>query len=121
MGRGCSRGPRCGVSGDDRRSVRLDEAARHRMNIERDLPLSRFTTVGIGGLAYAFARPTTVAETEEAVRWAAERALPVVPIGLGSNLLVSDAGVDALVLRLSGELARARVEGETLRAGGGAP
>ncbi len=41
-------------------------------------------------------------------------------IGLGSNLLVADAGVDALVLKLSGELAAARVEGETLVAGGGA-
>jgi UDP-N-acetylmuramate dehydrogenase len=91
------------------------------VDIERNVPLSRFTTVGIGGPARAFARPNTVAEAEHAVRWAAERGLPVVPIGLGSNLLVSDAGVDALILRLSGELAQARVEGQTLRAGGGAP
>jgi UDP-N-acetylmuramate dehydrogenase len=41
-------------------------------------------------------------------------------VGLGSNLLVHDAGVDALVLRLAGELAVAHVEGETLVAGGGA-
>jgi UDP-N-acetylenolpyruvoylglucosamine reductase len=91
------------------------------MNIERDVPLSRFTTIGIGGAARAFARPQTIAELEQAVRWAADRGLPVVPIGLGSNLLVSDAGVDALVLRLSGSLAGTRVEGETLRAGGGTP
>jgi UDP-N-acetylmuramate dehydrogenase len=90
------------------------------MKIERDVPLSRFTTVGIGGPARALARPSTLAEAEEAIRWAAERGLPVVPIGLGSNLLVADAGVDALILRLSGSLAEARVEGETLRAGGGA-
>jgi UDP-N-acetylmuramate dehydrogenase len=41
-------------------------------------------------------------------------------IGLGSNLLVHDDGVDALVLRLAGGLAAARVEGELLVAGGGA-
>ena len=35
-------------------------------------------------------------------------------IGLGSNLLVHDAGVNALVLRLAGELAEARVEGTML-------
>jgi UDP-N-acetylenolpyruvoylglucosamine reductase len=42
-------------------------------------------------------------------------------IGLGSNLLVHDEGVDALVLKLAGELASAHVEGTTLVAGGGAP
>jgi UDP-N-acetylmuramate dehydrogenase len=41
-------------------------------------------------------------------------------IGLGSNLLVHDDGVDALVLRLAGELAEARVDGTILVAGGGA-
>ena len=41
-------------------------------------------------------------------------------VGLGSNVLAADAGVDALVLRLAGELAEARAEGTTLAAGGGA-
>jgi UDP-N-acetylmuramate dehydrogenase len=47
--------------------------------------------------------------------------LPVVTIGLGSNLLVADEGVEALVLRLEGELASSEVKGELLLAGGGAP
>ena len=42
-------------------------------------------------------------------------------IGLGSNLLVADEGFDGLVLKLGGELAEARVEGDRLIAGGGAP
>src|SRR5207253_3929856 len=41
-------------------------------------------------------------------------------VGLGSNLLVHDEGVEALVLKLSGELGTARVDGETLVMGGGA-
>ena len=45
-------------------------------------------------------------------RWAAERGLAVATVGLGSNLLVADDGVDALVLRLAGELAAAEVDGE---------
>src|SRR5439155_321029 len=40
--------------------------------------------------------------------------------GLGSNLLVAADGVEALVLRLGGALARAEVEGDLLVAGGGA-
>jgi len=90
------------------------------MNVEERVPLSRFTTVGIGGPATAFARPETLAELEEALTWAAERELPVATIGLGSNLLVADEGFDGLALKLAGELAKAEVEGERLVAGGGA-
>ena len=68
----------------------------------------------------AFAKPATLAELEQALAWAAERDLPVATVGLGSNLLAADEGVEALVLRLAGELASVRVDGETLVAGGGA-
>jgi UDP-N-acetylenolpyruvoylglucosamine reductase len=54
------------------------------------------------------------------LRWASERDLPVATVGLGSNLLAADDGVDALVLKLAGELAAVDVEGELVRAGGGA-
>ena len=90
------------------------------MNVEEGVPLSRFTTVGIGGPATAFARPETLPELEEALAWAAERELPVATIGLGSNLLVADEGFDGLALKLAGELAKAEVDGERLVAGGGA-
>jgi UDP-N-acetylmuramate dehydrogenase len=77
--------------------------------------------VGIGGPAQAFARPGTLAELEEALAWAAERDLPVRPVGLGSNLLAADEGVEALVVRLEGELASVEIRGDLLVAGGGAP
>jgi UDP-N-acetylenolpyruvoylglucosamine reductase len=83
-------------------------------------PLSRATTIGTGGPATAFARPESLEELEEALAWAGERRLPVRVVGLGSNLLVSDDGVDALVLRLGGDLAAVEVDGGLLRAGGGA-
>ena len=90
------------------------------MNVEEGVALSRFTTLGAGGPATAFARPELVDELEEALAWAREQALPVATIGLGSNLLVADEGFDGVVLKLGGELAEARVEGELLLAGGGA-
>jgi UDP-N-acetylmuramate dehydrogenase len=89
--------------------------------IEENVPLSRFTTLGTGGPARWFARPGTEEELEQALAWAAERGVPVSVVGLGSNLLVADDGVEALVLKLSGGLATAAVEGEELVAGGGAP
>jgi UDP-N-acetylmuramate dehydrogenase len=42
-------------------------------------------------------------------------------VGLGSNLLVADVGVEGLVVKLAGDLAGATVEGDRLLAGGGAP
>lgn len=90
------------------------------MNIEEGVPLSRFTTLGTGGPARAFARPESVAEVEELLRWAADRDIAVATVGLGSNLLVADDGVDALVLKLAGALAEVAVDGELLRTGGGA-
>src|SRR5712691_8846148 len=97
------------------------EGGRGRVNLEREVPLSRFTTIGTGGPARAFARPETVDELERALAWARERELPVHVVGLGSNLLVADEGVDALVLRLAGELAAVALDGTRLLAGGGAP
>jgi UDP-N-acetylenolpyruvoylglucosamine reductase len=91
------------------------------VKVEEAVDLARFTTIGTGGPARAFARPRTLAELEEALAWADARGLPAVAIGLGSNLLVADEGVDALVLRLEGELAAVETRGELLVAGGGAP
>ena len=90
------------------------------MTPEEHVALSRFTTVGIGGPARWLARPSTQEELEEALGWARDEDVPVITIGLGSNLLVADEGVDALVLRLEGELAEARAEDGMLVAGGGA-
>jgi UDP-N-acetylmuramate dehydrogenase len=88
--------------------------------IQEGVPLARLTTVGIGGPAGWLGQPRTIGELEQVVAWADERALPVVPIGLGSNLLAADAGVEALVVRLTGELAAVEIKDELLRAGGGA-
>jgi UDP-N-acetylenolpyruvoylglucosamine reductase len=90
------------------------------VKLDEGVALSRFTTLGTGGPARAFARPETLAELEEALAWAGERDLPVATIGLGSNLVVADDGFEGLVLRLGGELADATVEAERLVAGGGA-
>jgi UDP-N-acetylmuramate dehydrogenase len=88
--------------------------------VEENVALARYTTIGTGGPARWFARPETVAELHELLRWADERGVAVEVIGLGSNVLVHDDGVEALVLKLSGELAAAEVEDETLVLGGGA-
>ena len=90
------------------------------MTFRDDVALSRVTTIGTGGLARAYAEPRTIVELEHTLRSAREQGLDVATVGLGSNLLAADAGVDMLVLRLAGALAEARTEGTVLVAGGGA-
>jgi UDP-N-acetylenolpyruvoylglucosamine reductase len=84
------------------------------------VPLARYTTLGTGGPARELAQPSTVGEVEQLLRRARDVGSAVAVVGLGSNLLVADEGVDALVLRLQGDVAAVSVDGETLRAGGGA-
>ncbi|HEY1512480.1 MAG TPA: UDP-N-acetylmuramate dehydrogenase [Gaiellaceae bacterium] len=89
--------------------------------IEENVPLARHTTIGTGGAARWFARPETVDALQDALRWARDNDVAAEVIGLGSNVLVHDDGVDAIVIRLAGGLAAAEVEGSDLVAGGGAP
>lgn len=54
------------------------------------------------------------------LQYADGEGMPVVVIGLGSNVLAADEGLDALVLRLEGELADVHVRDGLVLAGGGA-
>jgi UDP-N-acetylmuramate dehydrogenase len=90
------------------------------VTIAEGVALSRYTTLGTGGPARAFARADTKEEVTELLEWAAARGMAVAVVGLGSNLLAADAGVDALVLKLGGALARVEVDGDVIRAGAGA-
>jgi len=90
------------------------------VTIEEGVELAGFTTLGTGGPARAFARPASEREVEELLRWAREQELSVAVVGLGSNLLAADAGVEALVLKLGGELGAVEIDGDVIRAGGGA-
>jgi UDP-N-acetylenolpyruvoylglucosamine reductase len=88
--------------------------------VERDYPLARLTTVRAGGDAELFARPGSERELIELLAWAAAEGLAVEVVGSGSNLLVADAGVRGLVLKLAGQLAEIERDGIRLVLGGGA-
>lgn len=90
------------------------------LQLEHGVPFSRLTTIGTGGPARALACPRTVAELEDALRYARGEAMDVFVVGLGSNVLAADGGVDALVVRLEGELAVVEARDRILDAGGGA-
>src|SRR6201996_4191343 len=87
---------------------------------QRDYPLARLTTIRTGGPADLFARPSTMSELEAVLAWAHGEGLEVGVVGSGSNLLVADAGVRGLVLKLDKELSTIELKGTVIRCGGGA-
>jgi UDP-N-acetylenolpyruvoylglucosamine reductase len=90
------------------------------IEIERDFPLARLTTLRAGGAADLFAEPATEDELVDVLDWVEGEGHPVEVIGSGSNLLVADDGVRGLVLKLTGELAGLEREGTRVICGGGA-
>jgi UDP-N-acetylmuramate dehydrogenase len=88
--------------------------------VTRDYPLGRLTTIRAGGSAELFARPGTVAELETLLAWAGHQGIEVGVVGSGSNLLVADAGVRGLVLKLDHELSEIELDGTRINCGGGA-
>lgn len=70
------------------------------MELQQNVPLAPLTTIGIGGPARFFFRAQSVDELREALEWARTNDHPVFILGGGSNLLISDAGFDGLVLHV---------------------
>lgn len=88
--------------------------------VQRDYPLARLTTIRTGGRAELFARVGTVEKLERLLDWAAGSRYEVGVVGSGSNLLIADAGVRGLVLKLDEELGRIEILGTRIHCGGGA-
>lgn len=66
----------------------------------RSVPLAPRTTLGVGGAAAHYVEPTTLDELRGALEYARERALEVVVLGGGSNMLIADRGLAGLVVCL---------------------
>jgi UDP-N-acetylmuramate dehydrogenase len=71
------------------------------LNISENIPLAPFTTFGIGGPARWFTEAESEDDVAEAVAWSHQHGAPLFVLGGGSNLLVSDAGFDGLVLHIA--------------------
>ena len=83
-------------------------------------PMSRHTTFRIGGAARYFVMPDTVEQLQQIVAFCREESVDFVVIGNGSNLLVSDAGYDGVVIQLFRNLSAVNIDGTTLRVQAGA-
>ena len=83
-------------------------------------PLSRHTTMRVGGPAQFWAEPETEEGFADLVQFCFDEDIPFMVMGRGSNLLVRDGGVPGVVAHLSkGEFARYVVNGNEITAGVG--
>jgi UDP-N-acetylmuramate dehydrogenase len=99
--------------------ARLDALAVERdITLERDVPLAPMTTLRVGGPADRFASPDTVDELVDLLALAADASAPAFLLGKGSDLVIADAGMRGLVIRVRAD--RISVEGTTVRAEAGA-
>lgn len=85
-----------------------------------DEPLSRHTTLRVGGPARWYCRVKTEEGLSTVLRAASESGDPLALLGMGSNVVASDEGYPGWVVRLEGDFLRIEISGDLLTAGGGA-
>ncbi|ALL20285.1 UDP-N-acetylmuramate dehydrogenase [Bacillus tropicus] len=86
-----------------------------------DEPLARYTTMKIGGPADILIVPKHVVGIEKTLQLVKKYKTKWTVIGRGSNLLVSDLGIEGVVIRLGEGLDHLEVEKHRVRVGGGYP
>jgi UDP-N-acetylmuramate dehydrogenase len=91
-----------------------------RGEVRPDASLARFTTYRLGGPATVFL-PSGPEDLSAGLRLAAGAGVPVFLLGLGSNVLLPDEGMEALVIRLGKGLDAIRREDDRWWLGAGLP
>ncbi len=94
--------------------------AQLRGEVRENEPLGRYSTYRIGGPA-TVVLPTAAEDVGTALRFASDNGVPWFAVGLGSNLLFPDAGLEALVIRVGKGLDRVEVVNDLWQLGAGLP
>lgn len=66
--------------------------------IQPQMPLARLTSFRVGGNAELFAAPRSMEDVYAILDWADQHSVPLMTLGAGSNLLISDCGLSGLVI-----------------------
>ncbi len=73
----------------------------HDLSIASNVPLADKNWFATGGFAEFFVEPKTIEQMHNALLWAQSHKQSVTVLGKGANVLISDAGVSGLVIRLA--------------------
>jgi UDP-N-acetylmuramate dehydrogenase len=87
--------------------------------VRTDVSLDRITTYKLGGPAELMVEINRMVDLDEVAQALAQDPKPVLVVGRGSNLVVSDAGFRGLVVQLGSSFSRIEIS-DVVRAGGGA-
>lgn len=87
--------------------------------VRRDVPIGPLTTYKLGGPATFYVEVTDRAALQRVLGAWRGSGLPLLVLGRGSNLVVADQGLEALVVRLSGQFGEVHMEPDAVRAGAG--
>ncbi|SDM03834.1 UDP-N-acetylmuramate dehydrogenase [Bacillus sp. OK048] len=87
--------------------------------VKKNEPLSLHTTMKIGGPADLLIEPSSLENIQKVIAFINERKLQWRAIGRGSNLLVSDKGIEGVVIKLGSGLDHLSINDSTIRVGGG--
>ncbi|HAQ08639.1 MAG TPA: UDP-N-acetylenolpyruvoylglucosamine reductase [Bacillus bacterium] len=88
-------------------------------SVKENEPLANHTTMKIGGPADILIEPSSIDNLQKALELIRSSNSKWTVIGRGSNLLVSDKGIDGAVIKLGSGLDDIEVEGSRVTAGGG--
>ena len=80
----------------------MSASARPPLDVAEQVPLGRYTSLRVGGPARRFLASTDLAALARLLDTAREADTPVLVLGGGSNLLISDEGYDGLVVKYTG-------------------
>ncbi|PKR78539.1 UDP-N-acetylenolpyruvoylglucosamine reductase [Halalkalibacillus sediminis] len=86
-----------------------------------DEPLSKHTTIKIGGPADLFIQPSSIDGLIDSLNILKESDIPVRVIGRGSNLLIPDDGIRGAVIQFAKGLDHLEIDGTQITVGGGYP
>ncbi|KRL63918.1 UDP-N-acetylmuramate dehydrogenase [Lactobacillus psittaci] len=99
--------------------MKIDELIALGMNIKEKIALSKYTFTKTGGCAQYLAFPKSLSELEKLVAAAKVDKLPITVIGNASNLIISDNGIDGLVIILT-DMNEIKLDGNYVEAQAGA-
>lgn len=91
-----------------------------RVEFEKDFPLARATSVGVGGPADYLVRAGEIPRLAQALEALTGEGIPLAFLGAGSNLLVADSGYRGVVVSLADLPDEVAVEEDRVRVGAGA-
>ncbi len=75
--------------------------SRFHNNVKFDEPMSKHTSLRVGGPAEAFVAPENIEALKALVTWSWQKKIPYLIIGNGTNLLVKDSGINGVVIVLT--------------------